>query len=526
MSRFLITFCSFLLIFCAFVQADERIAPIVRTPFPEEYSDEYRMFQGISSLAVTDDTHVWVAWYGGGVTEDCDNYVMVIRSCDRGKTWSEPIFCIDQPGAPRQYDPTLWFAPDRKLHIYWAQRPGEFGVAADLYEMVCTDPNSENPQWSAPKYVTRGVCMNKPTADSKGRWILPVSLWRWEDKDSSPEGPTGAWCVISTDEGKTYKNFGRAYTPIEKSLFDEHSIVEKKDGSFWLLNRTKFGIGEFFSTDGGKTWTEFKESAIKHTSSRFFIRRLASGNLIFVKNGKMEEDCGRTNMTAFLSKDDGKTWDGGLLLDDTGYVSYPDGDQTPDGTIFLTYDTGRIGAPMEIRVARITEEDILAGKLVNQDSCLKIVANKAFGKCPISFELNPNQDGSPLQTSQEPATFRTENDSDEIRLFETGCTLFSNRSYALREAPDFLKGRSFVFSELERTKAVCTRGGMMYVVTPMPVRNVDSVSEFLVNQGFKKVSKPEFVLFGDRTNDTVTTFQKEVKAGDVVEFGKWGVLIF
>ena len=38
----------------------------------------------------------------------------------------------------------------------------------------------------------------------------------------------------------------------------------------------------------------------------------------------------RRHLTAFISTDDGRTWGGGLMLDERRGVSYPDGQQTAD----------------------------------------------------------------------------------------------------------------------------------------------------------------------------------------------------
>ena len=38
--------------------------------------------------------------------------------------------------------------------------------------------------------------------------------------------------------------------------FDEHMMVELKDGRLWMLARTKGQPHESFSSDGGKTWSE------------------------------------------------------------------------------------------------------------------------------------------------------------------------------------------------------------------------------------------------------------------------------
>src|SRR5882724_3887512 len=111
----------------------------------------------------------------------------------------------------------------------------------------------------------------------------------------------------STDEGKTWARRGGVAFP--GTDFDEHMIVELRDGRLWMLARTKKGISESFSADKGATWNEPQPSVIQNPSARFFIRRLSAGNLLLVKNGPVETRLPRrSNLTAYLSTDEGQTW--------------------------------------------------------------------------------------------------------------------------------------------------------------------------------------------------------------------------
>ncbi len=68
---------------------------------------------------------------------------------------------------------------------------------------------------------------------------------------------------------------------------------------------------------------------------------------------------GRSHLMAFISEDDGHSWSDGLLLDGRR-ITYPDGQQTADGTIYITYDHGR-STKQEILMTSFTEDDILSG---------------------------------------------------------------------------------------------------------------------------------------------------------------------
>ena len=93
--------------------------------------------------------------------------------------------------------------------------------------------------------------------------------------------------------------------------------------------------------------------------ARFFIRRLASGNLLLVTHNP-PDGISRSHLKAWLSEDDGRSWRGGLLLDERLGVSYPDGVQGGDGTVWIIYDYIRT-IDREVYLARFTEADVLAG---------------------------------------------------------------------------------------------------------------------------------------------------------------------
>jgi predicted neuraminidase len=164
----------------------------------------------------------------------------------------------------------------------------------------------------------------------------------------------------------------------EEREYDEYNVVELRDGRLWVLNRTRRGMVESFSTDKGLTWTEARPSKIKHATSRHFLTRLRSGNLLLVKHGAIDRRIDRSHLMAFLSEDEGNTWSDGLLLDERESVSYPDGVQAEDGTIYVIYDFERTGAK-EILMVRFTEDHVAQGKRT-LDAAQRLLVNKASGE--------------------------------------------------------------------------------------------------------------------------------------------------
>ncbi len=340
----------------------------VAAPAPE-HAVSTRAFQGIPSLAVSDGGRLWATWYAGKTPkEDENNYVVLSTSGDGGATWKEVLVVDpDGDGPVRAYDPELWIAPDGKLRLIWAQAIGHEGTVAGVWFLETDAPESEEPAWGTPRRITDGIMMCKPTVLSTGEWALPASTWRATDHS--------ARMIISTDAGETWSLRGACNVPQPDRAFDEHMFVERRDGSIWLLARTRYGIGESISTDRGVTWPELTPSKIAHPSARFFIRRLNSGNLLLVKHGPIETPTKRSHLTAYLSADDGATWIGGLMLDEREGVSYPDGQQTEDGTIRIIYDRDRTGA-REILMATFEEEDVVSGETVTGDFRLRQVVSR------------------------------------------------------------------------------------------------------------------------------------------------------
>ncbi len=360
--------------------------PAINTHPGPEYQDDVRCAAMVIGMDRTRGGRIWGCWTGTG--DNVESYFILATSDDGGTTWSKPRVVIDPtdlPGQPPRYSliGNLWCDPSGRMWLFFDQFMK--GAAQTGWYITCDNPDAAEPTWSAPKLMSNGSTLNKPTILKNGDWLLPVALWepgraglqRPNVATDPHEHEPGAHVFGSSDQGRTWKRRGGTSVPAANVNFYEHMIVERRDGSLWMPMRTKAGIEESFSADGGVTWSEPRLSAIKNPSTRFFIRRLASGNLLLVKNGAIGVRApGRTHLTAFLSEDDGGTWRGGLLLDERTAVTYPDGFQSPDGAIRILYDLNRHG-DAEILLATFREEDVLAGKLVSSGARLRHIVNKA-----------------------------------------------------------------------------------------------------------------------------------------------------
>lgn len=363
------------------------VPPKVNTsPLPKYGYDklDYGMTIGIER---TPGGRLWACWVAGGDSPDA--YFVLASSDNEGETWSSPRVVLDSHedglGDKRSIlVGNLWTDPKGRLWLIFDQSMDMFDGRGGVWATVCDNPDADEPTWSEPRRIWHGVTLNKPTVLSTGEWMLPISLdqrtgfraFKGCFRDLDPL--RGANVFVSTDEGDTWERRGVRTFP--NPDWHEHMIVEKLDGSLWMLARTRNGIMESTSTDGGRTWSEPTASAIKHPVARFFIRRLASNKLLLVKHGpKIDEHEGRSMLTAWLSDDDGKTWKGGLMLDERKGVSYPDGFQAPDGTIVISWDRNR-STDGEILMARFTEDDILAKEFKGPKSKTKMLVSRPLAR--------------------------------------------------------------------------------------------------------------------------------------------------
>ena len=354
-----------------------------------------RVWQGIPSIALTEGGTMYCTFYSGNTREALGNYSVLLRSDDDGKTWTDAICTAYGGEQVRCYDPVVWVDPLNRLWFIWNKVP-MYGVWA----AICENPDAEELVFDEEFCIGRDVMIQKPTVLSTGEWLFPVAVWCEEikyhfhnflgigylnyDREllEYDKKHSGANVYRSTDQGKTFELFGGCSNIVARN-YDEHIVYEKKNGVLVMYTRTNYGVAQSFSYDRGKTWTVGEDSGIKSPCTKNVVRRLKSGRLLYVGH---YEFTGRNNLTAFLSDDDGETWPHRILLDELDYVSYPDAVEGNDGTIYISYDRARgafhntlakaENSAREVLMARLREEDIIAGEIVSEGSFMKHIVSK------------------------------------------------------------------------------------------------------------------------------------------------------
>ena len=317
-----------------------------------------RLWQGIPAIERSANGRLWCAFFSGGPQEpDPANTILLTMSTTNGETWSEPVPIILPYGDWRAYDPCLWHDPSGRLWLFYNH--SGFGEGGYIAALTTDDASLAEPVWSEPYRIALGVPfsfrLNKPTVISSGDWLLPVTFMTtapagWFGSDEHLQG-----VAISSDRGRSWHLHGALRAP---AWALENMIVERRDGTLWMLIRTGAGVlWQSFSSDGGHSWAPPTPSAFVNPGVRFFIHRLASGRLLFINTPDPRE---RRTLLAYLSDGrDDAPFGPGLMLDVRDKVSYPDAVQAPDGTIYAVHDCDRQGAG-EILLDVFSEDELLA----------------------------------------------------------------------------------------------------------------------------------------------------------------------
>jgi len=364
-----------------------------------EYAKSTRGAQGVPGIERTAKGRLWAAWFAGknkNAVEQPYTHVVVATSDDDGRSWLDPKIVIPPLRFVRAFDPCLWIDPLGRLWLFWVATAGLQDGRAGVWSIMTEEPDAKNPRWSEPRRIANGIMKNRPTVLRNGDWLLPIGLWRdaeWPNLRLTAEAVApytldmighelgeerGSNVFRSQDQGRTFHFLGQARVP--PTRVDEHMIVERRDGTLWMLVRTTYGIGQSVSKDGGRTWSPgepYLNSDVALPSARFFIARLQSGALLMVRHdGRVTKT--RSHLVAFVSDDEGATWKGGLMVDERLRVTYPDCVQAADGTIYMIYDFERgtlrdgVKGSGSILMATFREEDVRAGRPVSDKVRLRV----------------------------------------------------------------------------------------------------------------------------------------------------------
>lgn len=277
-----------------------------------DFSDSYAREPIIAVMP--DGSLVCIMTTGGPTEPHNENYVVIVRSEDEGKTWSKPEKLFDN--ARRGVWVTEIFtageAPMMVVHTYNAEVPYK-----ELQTFVSyTYDNGKT--WTAPVSMaphSSGLCIRKGFVLSNGDYFFPVYFTRIKDRfgDYKEWNEEGFWkgsyhscaALVSSDGGKHYTPYGC----FEKNLW-EPNAVELEDGHILMFMRDSnvsyMNMAESF--DYGRTWNHIGNTDMPNGNSKITVEKI-NGKVILVSNASATLGFdARTNLQIQISDDNCKTW--------------------------------------------------------------------------------------------------------------------------------------------------------------------------------------------------------------------------
>lgn len=317
-----------------------------------------------------------------GMRDDAAAALWVLTLKD-GKIDEKPreLLPSGEAGADNLMSVSLLRMGNGDVGLFYLRRKGN-----TLLEMVLRRSADEGRTWSEPVPVTTRqgffvVNNDRVIRLQNGNILVPAAEHKKmmsNDRNVFFDARSEAVFFLSEDDGCTFRElYGKGvmpYASICKSGLQEPGVLEMKNGCIWAWARTDLGAQwEMYSFTGGETWTPAAPSCFTGPQSPLCVKRLSDGRMLALYNpvplynGKSATvngiwTGGRTPLSVRVSCDDGAHWDDPVNIETdegSGYCYTAIMEEKP-GSVLLSYCAGGQGdgsCLTRLRVARLTMDD-------------------------------------------------------------------------------------------------------------------------------------------------------------------------
>lgn len=263
--------------------------------------------------------------------EDID--IVVRRSTDNGRTWSEPLTIAEGTGRKQGFgDAALVECENGDVVCVFVGGNGLFASSQTdpIRSYVCRS-SDKGQSWSEPEDITfqlwgdqatRPMCRNYRASffgsgnglrltrgEHAGRIMFAAAMVRINSNVADN------FVVYSDDNGMTWKVSQRAYEG-----GDEAKLMELVDGRVLISVRQSGARGYNYSSNGGLAWgTQGRWECMKSNACNGDMLRLAAtdrGDSCNILLHSIPNSMERRDVSIFVSYDEGQTWQDPVLLFD------------------------------------------------------------------------------------------------------------------------------------------------------------------------------------------------------------------
>lgn len=267
-----------------------------------------------------------------------DINIVLRRSEDHGKTWSDRITAVDFPDGQSASDPSM--IADRETgDIFLFYNFMDLDKEPDVYYLHVVRSRDHGKTWSEPEDITGQI--SKPEWHSDFKFITSgrgIQTRGGKLLHTLVNLNHGLHVFGSDDHGESWYLID---TPIEHG--DESKIIELDNGD-WMINSRINGAGYRYvhiSSDEGKSWESRPVRELTDPGNNGSIIRYSSLSNGDDKNRLLFSNCNspdsRENLTVRISYDEGQTWSAGKTIY-AGEAAYSDMTVLENGEIGIFFE--------------------------------------------------------------------------------------------------------------------------------------------------------------------------------------------
>ncbi len=326
---------------------------VIGTEFPGKYKHPAT----IEELANGD---LYIAYYGGDGEYAEVTAVYGMRKKKGQTRWSSPKIIADTPFYS-DGNAVVWQAPDGVAWLFYVCRFGDTWSTSRIKAKLSRD-NAET--WSDSFLVAleEGMMVrSRPLLLSDGDYLLPVYRETGHDTEIVGADSTSLFMRFNPRQ-KKWSETNRIHSPkgnIQPSvaqITNDYLVAYCRRGGGYGPGTEGFIIRSE-SRDGGRTWSEGKDTKFPNPNAAVDFLKLQNGHLMLVYDNSGTE---RTPLTVAISTDADKTYpfQRDVAVGDHDYA-YPYAIQAKDGKIHLIYTSYKRSV---INHATFDESAILGGE--------------------------------------------------------------------------------------------------------------------------------------------------------------------
>lgn len=320
---------------CSTVHAADDIR--IERLFGPEIPGRYKHPPSISEF---DNGDLYVVYYGGEGEYEGDTAVYGSRLAKGSSQWTRPSIIADTPGRS-EGNAVIWQAPDGLVWLFYVTNYGPTWSTSRIKYKLSRDRCHTWTDSDMLSFELGSMVRGRPIVLNDGDYLLGVYNETGEDRELTASD-TKSYFLRYNPKSKIWTESSRIKSangnlqPAQEQLTDNYLVAYLRPGGNFEPNPKRFVLRSE-SRDGGRTWTDAKDSEFPNPNSAVDFIKLQNGHLLLVYNDTNIDD--RMPLTVAISTDGDKTYphrrDIVNIPGDT--AAYPVAIQTRDGKIHVVY---------------------------------------------------------------------------------------------------------------------------------------------------------------------------------------------